>query len=75
MRSILKPKPEEDRSGSIGSRMGASWAENVKRRNALTNPDMEESGKEWAEVNEGEEINETTNDAILKKARKKVEGD
>jgi hypothetical protein len=67
---------------SIGSRVGSGWAENIRRRRALTNPDEEAGMREWADINRGvgqNEINETTQriepSETVKKRLKKKEGE
>lgn len=71
----------ETNKPSIGTRMGASWRENMRRRKALTNPNEEEGMREWAALTHEsgiEQINEDTErrqpyEAVQKKLRKKAE--
>ena len=81
--SKSEARAEEPMKVSIGTRMGASWADNIKRRKALNNPDELEGAREWGRLTREsgiEEINEDKErrqpyEAVQKKLKKKREAE
>lgn len=80
---ILSKDEDKPLKVSIGERMGRSWADNIRRRNALNNPDELEGAKEWGRLTREsgiEQINEQTErrapyEAVQKKLKKKQEAE